>query len=65
MQSVGFSFDELGNLISRSVSAPGSFNYGEEFTYDYGKEYFDTHIKPNGCRCPKCAENRREKRKRS
>jgi uncharacterized protein len=25
---------------------------GEEFTYDYGKEYFDEHIKPHGCRCP-------------
>jgi len=26
---------------------------GEEFTYDYGKEYFDEHIKPFGCRCVK------------
>jgi SET domain-containing protein len=26
---------------------------GEELTYDYGKEYFDKHIKPRGCRCPK------------
>ncbi len=29
---------------------------GEEFTYDYGEEYFDDHIKPNGCRCIKCKE---------
>ena len=28
---------------------------GEEFTYDYGKEYFDEHIKARGCRCLKCA----------
>jgi len=28
---------------------------GEELTYDYGKDYFDRHIKPGGCRCPKCA----------
>lgn len=28
---------------------------GEEFTYDYGEEYFDEHIKPVGCRCEKCA----------
>ncbi len=28
---------------------------GEELTYDYGKEYFDKHIKPKGCRCAKCA----------
>jgi SET domain-containing protein len=27
---------------------------GEELTYDYGKEYFDRHIKPYGCRCAKC-----------
>lgn len=28
---------------------------GEELTYDYGEEYFDAHIKLNGCRCVKCA----------
>ncbi len=27
---------------------------GEEITFDYGKEYFDDHIKPTGCRCRKC-----------
>ncbi len=27
---------------------------GEEFTYDYGKEYFDEHIKPIGCKCKTC-----------
>ena len=27
---------------------------GEEIVYDYGKEYFDDHIKPKGCRCRKC-----------
>lgn len=27
---------------------------GEEIFYDYGKEYWDEHIKPFGCRCPKC-----------
>jgi uncharacterized protein len=27
---------------------------GEELCYDYGKEYFDEHIKPKGCRCIKC-----------
>lgn len=26
---------------------------GEELSYDYGKEYFDEHIKPYGCRCAK------------
>ena len=28
---------------------------GEELTYDYGKEYFEEHIKPVGCKCRKCA----------
>ncbi len=27
---------------------------GEEITYDYGKEYFDDHIRPVGCKCAKC-----------
>lgn len=27
---------------------------GEELTFDYGKEYFNEHIKPKGCRCVKC-----------
>jgi uncharacterized protein len=27
---------------------------GEELTYNYGKEYFDQHIKGKGCRCLKC-----------
>jgi len=28
---------------------------GEELTYNYGKEYFDEHIQPVGCKCKKCA----------
>ena len=28
---------------------------GEELNYDYGKEYFDRHIQPKGCRCIKCS----------
>lgn len=27
---------------------------GEELTFNYGKEYFDEHIRPKGCRCEKC-----------
>lgn len=27
---------------------------GEEITYDYGKEYFDSYIKERGCRCAAC-----------
>lgn len=27
---------------------------GEQLSYDYGKEYFNEHIKPYGCMCSKC-----------
>jgi uncharacterized protein len=30
---------------------------GEEILYDYGKEYWETHIKPHGCRCAKCSKH--------
>jgi SET domain-containing protein len=30
---------------------------GEELNYDYGKEYWDEHIKPLGCKCVKCLES--------
>jgi len=36
------------------IKARKTIKLGEEFTYDYGEEYFDEHIKPYGCRCPKC-----------
>lgn len=29
---------------------------GEELTYHYGKEYWDDHIKPHGCKCIKCSK---------
>ena len=28
---------------------------GEEITYNYGKEYFNDLIKPQGCKCQHCA----------
>jgi len=42
-------------IWSRRVIKPG-----EEVTYDYGKEYFNQHIKPKGCKCKKCTENGRK-----
>ena len=36
---------------------------GEEFVYDYGKEYFKDYIKPHGCRCVKCTKKRLKKEK--
>ena len=37
------------------IDAVKNIKAGEEFTYDYGEEYFDEHIKPHGCRCVKCS----------
>lgn len=36
------------------IRAAKNIKPGEEFSYDYGEEYFNDHIKPYGCRCPKC-----------
>ncbi len=35
------------------ISAIRTIKPGDEITYDYGEEYFNEHIKPFGCRCPK------------
>lgn len=37
------------------IYAIRSIKAGEELTYDYGREFFDEHIKPKGCRCVACA----------
>jgi SET domain-containing protein len=39
------------------VTAKKAINPGDEITYNYGKAYFDTFIKPLGCKCAKCVEN--------
>ena len=36
---------------------------GEEITYDYGREYFDLFLKATGCKCAKCVETRRKRRR--
>lgn len=36
------------------IMAIKNITEGEELNYDYGKEYWDDHIKPHGCRCAKC-----------
>jgi hypothetical protein len=35
---------------------------GEEITYDYGKDYFTTFLKPIGCKCVKCEAKRKAER---
>lgn len=35
------------------IDAIKNIKAGEEFTYDYGEEYFNEHIRPYGCRCAK------------
>jgi SET domain-containing protein len=37
------------------IDTTRAIKVGEEFSYDYGKEYFDDQIKPKGCRCDKCS----------
>lgn len=36
------------------IRAIKNIKKGEEINYDYGKEYFDEHIKPKGCKCATC-----------
>ena len=52
-----------GKVILRAISPIMS---GEEITYDYGPEYFELFIRPNGCQCAKCVEAaaKRKSRKR-
>ncbi|PIR84496.1 hypothetical protein COU16_02885 [Candidatus Kaiserbacteria bacterium CG10_big_fil_rev_8_21_14_0_10_47_16] len=41
-----------------SVYAKKNIKAGDELTYDYGKEYWNEHIKPYGCKCAKCTEKK-------
>lgn len=37
------------------IRAAREIDPGEEITFDYGEDFFDTYIKPKGCRCEKCS----------
>lgn len=36
------------------INATRNIKEGDEFSYDYGEEYVNEHIKPRGCRCVRC-----------
>jgi SET domain-containing protein len=38
---------------------------GDEITYNYGRNYFETFIKPTGCKCLSCRTERPGRRKAS
>lgn len=38
------------------VFAKRTIRAGEELNYDYGKEYFNEHIRPYGCHCISCRQ---------
>lgn len=46
------------------ISALRTIKPGEELVYHYGKEYFDTHLKPIGCRCVRCTRTSRPQPRR-
>lgn len=40
------------------IYAKRAIGAGEELTYNYGKEFWNVHIKPKLCRCTKCQTKR-------
>ena len=42
------------------IYAKKTIKSGEELTYNYGPEFWKTHIKPKGCRCTKCLEKNKK-----
>lgn len=51
--------DEKANRMF--IQAIKTIKAGDEITYDYGSEHFDSYIKPRGCKCAKCLGKRRKK----
>jgi uncharacterized protein len=48
-------------VVSRGrirIKAIKRISSGDEITYNYGKNYFDTFIKPIGCKCLSCRTER-------
>ena len=49
-----------GKIILRAIKM---IHPGDEITYDYGRDYFRNVITPRGCKCVKCWQKRRRKRR--
>jgi SET domain-containing protein len=47
------------------IQATRRIKPGEEITYNYGKSYFETFIKPIGCKCLSCTTMRSRRRRTS
>ncbi len=47
---------QIGNRIF--IISVKNIKPGDEITYDYGKEYVGSYIKPYGCLCPPCETKR-------
>lgn len=41
------------------IQAIKTIQPGDEITYDYGKDYFDSYLKPIGCKCTHCEKKRK------
>ena len=42
------------------ISSIKNIKKGEELNYDYGKEFWNEHIKPKGCKCESCISKRQK-----
>jgi SET domain-containing protein len=51
----------MGRAIK--IRARRNIEAGEEIAYDYGRDHFNAFIKPKGCKCEKCREQRRHGRR--
>jgi SET domain-containing protein len=40
-----------GKIVLRALK---TIAFGEEITYDYGREYFELFLRAKGCKCTKC-----------
>jgi SET domain-containing protein len=55
-------------VVSRGriyIKATRRIKSGEEIAYNYGKSYFETFIKPKGCKCSACSTVPTERQKAS